>query len=90
MASVVSNCVDLTTPALVALYGCHGHAPRCKTVYVQDGWTQYPDLAGRWSRIPVLKTIPNTASTECRYDRAHKDPRCSGCEHMPKMESPVS
>ncbi len=71
-------------------HGCHNRAPYKSEVIVQDGWAyaQHEDVM---SRIPVMKAIPFTMTTDCNYthtELGRTDKCCAGCKWRAE-DSPV-
>jgi hypothetical protein len=67
------------------LYACHNKPREVPMYFAQDGyhaerWIDYQE--GTVAREPVYIMVPHVMSTDCRYDRAHTDSRCAGCNSM--------
>jgi hypothetical protein len=68
-------------------YGCH-NATRQPNYLVQDGWrTHHINSADKVVvMMPKYKVHQDLMSRDCRYDLAHTDAKCVGCNKMPKVQ----
>lgn len=69
------------------LYACHNKPREVPTYLAQDGY--FPPIErgmGYWHRTARYVEVPHVMSTDCRYDRAQSDSRCSGCRAKPSSQ----
>ena len=76
---------------------CHNRPDYADTLTVQDGWEEVRITTnlGRVidSRVPIMKTIPDTMSKTCQQHSPHGAATlygwdCAGCRHLPVSRHP--